>query len=198
MPANVNEPNFVKSIVQDAVYGARDNDLTITDAAGIAQRRLDQHIYSNLSVNDGPLEWVEPHDGEPAYQRHSMRRLTWQEAYERRHEQVQRLQSFETFVRDLDRCQHGRHQGDTCTLERGCGGPSKGNIWMQDVEERRTSNGDDDERPVHFGLGHAMSGDSYFLRRPSEPGMLPVAIKRRYRDADGKLARVDVVELGAR
>lgn len=195
MPANVNEPDFVKAVVQDVVYGCRDQGLTITDAAEAAQQKLDPHIYSNLSVNDGPLEWVEPHDGEPAYQRRSMRRVTWQEAYERERDQVQRLQSFETFVRDLDRCQHGRHEGDTCTFERGCGGPSKGNIWMQDIEERRLSNGDDDEHPAHFGLGHAMSGDSYFLRRPPAPGMLPVALKRRYRDADGKLARVDTIEL---
>lgn len=28
---------------------------------------------------------------------------------------------------DLDRCEHGRHEGDICSGEKGCNGPSKGN-----------------------------------------------------------------------
>lgn len=31
---------------------------------------------------------------------------------------------------DLDRCEHGRHEGDVCS---GCGGPSKGNPIMGGV-----------------------------------------------------------------
>lgn len=30
-------------------------------------------------------------------------------------------------VLDLDRCEHGRHEGDPCSGESGCNGPSKGN-----------------------------------------------------------------------
>jgi hypothetical protein len=28
---------------------------------------------------------------------------------------------------DLDRCEHGRHEGDICSGATGCNGPSKGN-----------------------------------------------------------------------
>lgn len=198
MPANVNEPDFVKAISQDVIYKSRDAGWTITDAAAMLQSKLDPLIYSNLSVNDGPLEWITTvPEGEEPYQARRMRRLTWKEAFEKERERADRMQSFETFVRDLDRCQHGRHEGDVCSSERGCGGPSKGNIWMQDIEERRLTNGEDDERPAHFGLGHSLYGDSYFLRRPPTPGALPVAIKRRYRDGDAPV-RVETIELGER
>ncbi|HUR18866.1 MAG TPA: hypothetical protein VMZ51_08035 [Acidimicrobiales bacterium] len=35
-------------------------------------------------------------------------------------------------LRDLDRCEHGRHEGDVCGGESGCNGPSKGNPIAQD------------------------------------------------------------------
>lgn len=38
--------------------------------------------------------------------------------------EVSKLRAMATIVSDLDRCEHGRHEGDVCSS---CGGPSKGN-----------------------------------------------------------------------
>lgn len=63
---------------------------------------------------------------------------------------------------DLDRCQHGRHWGDTCA---DCGGTSRGNPWM---------------RPKHV-IGYGVHGDEIVMpyrvdkddpaawRRPAAP-----------------------------
>lgn len=33
---------------------------------------------------------------------------------------------------DLDRCEHGRHEGDVCSGKSGCNGPSKGNPHIKE------------------------------------------------------------------
>jgi hypothetical protein len=58
---------------------------------------------------------------------------------------------------DLDRCEHGRHEGDDCTFTGGCGGPSKGNPLMRE------------DRTIGFGLdGHPITvplrGESWAAR----------------------------------
>jgi len=55
---------------------------------------------------------------------------------------------------DLDRCEHGRHEGDECY---GCGGPSKGNPV---VREWNTEHGTD--RIVGYGI----AGDNRPIRLP--------------------------------
>lgn len=35
--------------------------------------------------------------------------------------------TFDLLVNDLDRCEHGRHEGDVCSGVTGCNGPSLGN-----------------------------------------------------------------------
>lgn len=50
--------------------------------------------------------------------------LTWREAYERELVRARSLDVWHTMLMDLDRCEHGRHEGDVCS---GCGGPSLGN-----------------------------------------------------------------------
>lgn len=49
------------------------------------------------------------------------------EMAKRERENFQRAQRLATILYDLDRCQHGRHEGDVCSGESGCNGPSKGN-----------------------------------------------------------------------
>lgn len=60
--------------------------------------------YSNLNINGNWLTWEEA-------------ALDWSE----RHSASEQLV---TILFDLDRCEHGRHEGDNCN---GCGGPSQGN-----------------------------------------------------------------------
>lgn len=40
----------------------------------------------------------------------------------------ERDRAFAQMVSDLDRCPHGRHEGDVCGGPTGCNGPSVGNI----------------------------------------------------------------------
>lgn len=51
-------------------------------------------------------------------------RLTWQEAAESYRERAVSAERLVTVLLDLDRCQHGRHEGDDCF---GCAGRSRGN-----------------------------------------------------------------------
>lgn len=69
-------------------------------------------------------------------------RFTWQQLYE--HEHALRLKADEwgILVSDLDRCVHGRHQGDVCSS---CGGPSVGNELL----------------PVGTVVGHDLGGHAY-------------------------------------
>lgn len=175
MPADVNQPDFVRSVVQDAVYDARDAGRTISDAATEAQGKLHDLIYSDTSVNG--------------------RRLTWKELAQRQREELMQLDVYRRFVTDLDRCPHGRHEGDICSGERGCGGPSKGNMWMQDLLDREDSEDDREASLPRLGLGHSLDGYwSYFLRRPPKRGDLPIARLHVHKNGDER--RVEIRELG--
>lgn len=60
------------------------------------------------------------------------KRLTWREAYEHERETNQRLGRFASLLSDLDRCEHGRHEGDVCSS---CRGPSKGNPFLRVIND---------------------------------------------------------------
>lgn len=53
-------------------------------------------------------------------------RQTWEQMYQREHTERLRLQAYQTMLTDLDRCEHGRHQGDVCG---NC--PSEGNPHLK-------------------------------------------------------------------
>lgn len=63
-------------------------------------------------------------------------RETWQQRSERMEERAHRAEALAQVLSDLDRCEHGRHEGDVCS---GCGGPSKGNpvVRLADAYETR-------------------------------------------------------------
>jgi hypothetical protein len=84
-------------------------------------------LLSNLSINDGPLVTHTDEDGK--YTTREMRRLTWREAYERAEDERRELSKYRAMWSDLDRCEHGRHEGDVCST---CGGPSHGNPRLAD------------------------------------------------------------------
>lgn len=42
------------------------------------------------------------------------------------------LQGLSRVLSDLDRCEHGRHEGDVCGGASGCNGPSHGNQFLTD------------------------------------------------------------------
>lgn len=74
---------------------------------------------------------------------------TWREMFEL--EQAKRFAADEwhVLVSDLDRCEHGRHEGDDCS---GCGGPSVGNPML----------------PAGTVLGHDLSGNAYIVPERKE------------------------------
>lgn len=51
---------------------------------------------------------------------------------DRLRKQVESYYESHALLMDLDRCEHGRHEGDHCTLTGGCGGPSKGNPHIRE------------------------------------------------------------------
>jgi hypothetical protein len=53
-----------------------------------------------------------------------LRRMTWREVAEERDRVISRLYKWSQICADLDRCEHGRHEGDVCDQ---CRGPSHGN-----------------------------------------------------------------------
>jgi hypothetical protein len=69
-------------------------------------------VYSGTSVSGGGQPW---------------RRLTWKELFLETQEKLVAVGRWQTICADLDRCEHGRHEGDVCD---GCGGPSKGNPFL--------------------------------------------------------------------
>lgn len=56
-------------------------------------------------------------------------RLTWRELSEAQARTATQQQALVQVLYDLDRCEHGRHEGDFCSgpHPRGCSGPSRGN-----------------------------------------------------------------------
>jgi hypothetical protein len=75
-----------------------------------------------------------------------MYRLTWRQLAEQRAEEIQRLSKWATIASDLDRCEHGRHEGDVCSGLSGCNGPSVGNRLIG-----------------HGPIGHTISGAHIFF-----------------------------------
>lgn len=142
MAVDINEPSFVYGVVQDAIYNARNAGLTIPAACTEAAEKLDPHIYSTATIADGPLAWVEPHDGEPAYQRRASRRMTWKEMYEREKATAARYLPAHQILSDLDRCEHGRHIKDECY---GCPNGNQGNPF------------------AGKGFGVSLYGEHYFV-----------------------------------
>lgn len=69
------------------------------------------------------------HDSELSNLTVGDKRLTWKEAAEHYRQQAQDAGEFKRLLLDLDRCEHGRHKGDTCSS---CGGPSRGNPAIHD------------------------------------------------------------------
>lgn len=53
--------------------------------------------------------------------------LTWEQLAMRYRDEALDAQRFKNLLSDLDRCQHGRHEGDVCGGITGCNGPSQGN-----------------------------------------------------------------------
>lgn len=69
------------------------------------------------------------HDAEMSNLTVGGKRLTWKEAAEHYMTQTHEARRFKTLLLDLDRCEHGRHEGDVCSS---CGGPSHGNPAVQE------------------------------------------------------------------
>lgn len=86
---------------------------TVRYLPDLFDREADERLWSNHGIGN--------------------KRLTWAEAAEYLDEQRRRLQDFVTVLADLDRCEHGRHEGDPCSE---CGGPSKGNPIMSSSPAR--------------------------------------------------------------
>lgn len=74
-------------------------------------------------------------------------RLTWREVAERQQTELHRLRRFAETLSDLNRCEHGRHEGDVCSE---CGGPSLGNPFM--AAETSWSGHDGVYRQIGFTL----------------------------------------------
>jgi len=55
-------------------------------------------------------------------------RQTWRQLAASRDERISRLSYWSVICQDLDRCEHGRHEGDVCD---GCGGASHGNPALE-------------------------------------------------------------------
>lgn len=61
------------------------------------------------------------------------RELTWMEYAKELEIELLRAARFTNICMDLDRCEHGRHEGDVCS---GCGGNSHGNPWRPKAGQR--------------------------------------------------------------
>lgn len=109
---------------------------------GVIERALDRHdaLVTVRQVDealDDVMAAIEPYvmsnvsmgvAGEPLV------RQTWRQMYDREQAERRKLSEYATIVADLDRCEHGRHEGDDCSS---CDGPSKGNpLWEWDDDER--------------------------------------------------------------
>jgi hypothetical protein len=72
-------------------------------------------------------------------------RLTWKVRAAQLEDEVRKLSKWATIASDLDRCEHGRHEGDVCGGVTGCNGPSVGNRLIG-----------------HGPIGHTMDGAHIF------------------------------------
>lgn len=119
--------------VIEQLRAAVDKALEVTDQL-VTQAAVDEaitavlaavepYVMSNISAGVG---------GQP------LMRQTWQQLYEAEHERRVRGDEWATIVADLDRCEHGRHEGDVCGGASGCNGPSKGNPKLTGAQDRVT------------------------------------------------------------
>ncbi len=69
-------------------------------------------------------------------------RLTWKALSDRQQAEIATLSKWARIASDLDRCEHGRHEGDVCSS---CRGPSVGNRLIG-----------------HGPIGHTMNGEHIF------------------------------------
>lgn len=58
--------------------------------------------------------------------------LTWRQLRDRERGELSELRAWGLMINNLDRCEHGRHEGDVCG---GCNGPSEGNPLWQVLED---------------------------------------------------------------
>lgn len=126
------------------------SDLEDRDRPSWLDETADPDVWSNVSTGE--------------------HRLTWREVHERNLVELQRLRPFARILSDLDRCEHGRHEGDNCY---GCAGPSQGNPMMVQAPEavrisRPLPNGmvsvvDLDPRQIGF----ALSGRPIYVPDPA-------------------------------
>lgn len=93
-------------------------------------------------------------DGEPQ---------TWEQMYLREVEARRAADQWAILVSDLDRCEHGRHQGDVCSS---CGGPSRGNLIL----------------PPGSEIGHDLSAACYIV--PQQESRYDAKAWKRQRAAD--------------
>lgn len=96
-----------------------------------------EHVMSNLTVNHV--------------------RLTWEEAAAYYEAERNRVVELASILQDLDRCEHGRHEGDDCN---GCEGPSVGNPCM--VTRKYV------EPLVERMIGYDLSGRPIVVPKPDE------------------------------
>lgn len=128
-----------------------------------------------------PGNLVQDEDGE--YVEYPYRRLTWREVAEGLEGDLSTASSYRTLLFDLDRCEHGRHEGDVCGGESGCNGPSKGNpmidgegrawrLWRRFIDKGepipdRLMGFTMDGAPIVYPLrvpGESMKPESWVLR----------------------------------
>ncbi len=82
------------------------------------------------------------------------RKLSVLERLRRAEEGERRLQAPSVVLSDLDRCEHGRHEGDVCGGTSGCNGPSIGNVFASDTRRIGTGLGRQPIRIPERGKGY--------------------------------------------
>lgn len=121
-------------------------------------------LYSHVSVHDSSLPDAD-----------RFRRLTWRELWERTDEQRRAAEAFAQLLSHLDRCEHGRHEGDACAGQSGCNGPSHGNPLLgcpalPRYQELVISNRQ---------IGYTMYGDAIVVPKRAEMMHPEAWVKRR-------------------
>ena len=97
--------------------------LTEALPAALADPETQAAMLEDLGIDGGAtFSGVTVHDSSGEH------RLTWRERFDREQQEKWEQQKWGVLVNDLDRCQHGRHEGNVCSS---CGGPSIGNPQMQ-------------------------------------------------------------------
>jgi hypothetical protein len=113
--------------------------------------------------------------------------LTWRQLRDRERGELSELRAWGLLVNNLDRCEHGRHEGDVCS---GCNGPSKGNPVYDhtgDVDDTLT-NGEwrllaryNDEAWPDRLIGFGMDGVPICVPPRPEPGSAALKPDAYYR-----------------